>query len=54
MKTLTITIPTKKPGHVEFFILNILKSNFLKVVDMDFSTKENLLDGEKKGFYTIQ
>ena len=53
MMNLTITIPTNKPGHVEFFILNVLKSNFLKVVDMDFSTKESLLEGEKNGMYTI-
>ena len=53
MTTLTITVNGKKQGEQIFFILNIEKSNFFKVVEMDFNTVEDVLEGEKKGEYTI-
>jgi hypothetical protein len=53
MTTLTITVNGNKAGEKIFFILNILKSNFLNVVEMTFETKEDVLEGERNGKYTI-
>ena len=53
MTTLTITVNGNKKGNQIFFILNVAKTNFLSVVDMDFETVEDVLAGEKEGKYTI-
>lgn len=53
MTTLTITVSGNKPGEIVFFILNILKSNFLNVVEMTFESVEDVLKGEIEGHYTI-
>ena len=54
MTTLTITIAGKKAGEQIFFILNVAKSNFLKVVEMEWETVEDVLRGETEGHYTIK
>jgi len=53
MTNLTITVNGKNQGEKVFFILNIAKTNFLKVVDMNWATIEDVLNGEKNGYYTI-
>ena len=53
MTTLTITVSGNKPGEKVYFKLNIEKSNFLKVVEMEWETIEDVLEGERNGFYTI-
>ena len=53
MTTLTITVNGNKAGEQIFFILNLLKSNFFKVIDMNFETVQDVLEGEKQGLYTI-
>ena len=54
MTTLTITVNGNKSGEKTFFVLNILKSNFLNVVEMTWETVEDVLEGERNGQYTIQ
>ena len=54
MTTLTITVNGNKAGEQIFFILNILKSNFLNVAEMTWETVEDVLEGERNGKYTIQ
>ena len=53
MKNLTITIDGNKPGELVYFSLNIAKQNFLKVINMTFENIEDVLKGEKNGYYTI-
>ena len=53
MTTITITVNGTKAGEKIYFILNLLKSNFLKVIEMDFETIQDVLEGEKKGLYSI-
>jgi hypothetical protein len=53
MTTLTITVNGNKAGEQIFFILNILKSNFLNVIEMNWENVEDVLKGEKEGHYTI-
>lgn len=53
MRNLTITVNGNKSGEQIFFILNVSKSNFLSVVDMTWETVEDVLRGEKEGYYTI-
>ena len=49
MTTLTITVNGNKAGEQIFFILNILKSNFLNVIEMTWENVEDVLKGEKEG-----
>ena len=53
MTTLTITVSGEKAGEQIFFILNIPKSNFLKVVDMTWNNVDDVLKGESEGYYSI-
>ena len=53
MTTLTITVNGKKPGEKIYFKLDMPKVNFFKVVEMEFTSIEDILKGEKEGFYTI-
>jgi hypothetical protein len=48
MKTLTILLPTGKPGKQAYFFLNIKSENFLKVIELEFKTIDNLLKLEKE------
>lgn len=48
MKTITITLPTGKAGHVAYFMLNVKMENFLKVVELEFGSIENLFALEEK------
>lgn len=54
MTTLTITVNGKQQGEIIFFTLNVLKSNFLNVVEMTWDTVQDVIRGEEEGHYTIQ
>jgi hypothetical protein len=54
MIDLTITVPGEKAGEMIYFALKIERANFMKVVDMEWSSVEDVLKGEKEGHYIIQ
>ena len=53
MTTITITVNGNKKGEQIYFILNLKKENFFKVVEMEFSNVQDVIEGQKTGLYTI-
>ncbi len=53
MTNLTITVSGQKAGEQVFFILNVEKSNFFNVMNMTFNSVQDVLEGEKRGLYTV-
>ena len=53
MTQLTITVNGTKAGEQMFFKLNVPKDNFIKVVEMEFNSVSDVLEGEQNGLYSI-
>ena len=54
MKTvITIVVSGKKSGELIYFKLEMDKSNFFQVIEMDFESVEDVLQAEKNGMFKI-
>ena len=51
--TMTITVNGNKAGQIIYFPIEIEKSNFLNVVEMEFNSVDDVLNAEKNGEFSI-